>query len=212
MLILTFIATASAVALVILPIPWVDLVAGFTIYSDDPNLTLRIDAAQLAIRRIGDFPLFGVPAAVFNADRVGVHQIMGYFAVMFGLPAGLACTWLLLVSVWASRVPPGRRTASGGPVRTLVGGVSAGECNMSALLMGAVLGMGLTNNFAASMLYWSAWAISCMPWTFAVKAPAGVVSGGVWRTKQREGVCLGAAPSRRGEAIKNMAEIIDEPL
>jgi hypothetical protein len=142
------------------PSGWEGARALFTISPDDPGLAVRIEAAERAVGQMADYPLFGVPAAVFNADRVGIHQIMGYFAVMFGIPAGIACTWLLFISVRANLVPCGSRRAHP-TTRDLLASPDAHLCT---LLMGVVLGMGITNNFGAAMLYWTAWAISCAPW------------------------------------------------
>lgn len=154
----------SVVMLFVVPIPWAELVAAFEI--TDQDTVVRMDAAHHAVDQVIAFPWFGVPAEVFNAEKVGVHQLMGYFAVVHGLPVGCAVAWLMGIAVWAHRSAHIERKYDDGTPQDC-GGMSVAEKNTSLLAAGVILGLGLTNNFAASMLFWTAWTLSCVPWLFA---------------------------------------------
>ena len=130
----------------------------------------RVMAAVNSLDVLFSKPLFGVSGEVRSLlDLAGgaPHQCFYFFAVMYGIPAGLgllALTCLVMIS-------------------NLRGGNAPGEHDFPthqryfALAVGWVLlSMSLTNNMSGGLFGWICLGFACLPWAYAVpqRQPAGL--------------------------------------
>jgi hypothetical protein len=126
----------------------------FFVSSTDVSVTGRVDAVKVGWQGIVGDPLFGVPLSFIWPRNVAPHQLMVYFAAVFGVPAGMFVTMLLWVIMQIR-------------MQYLDVGLSKDEkwmMHLSVIIGWIVLGTGMTNNCAVPALFWMSWAIGCLPW------------------------------------------------
>lgn len=119
----------------------------FTTSVADENLTTRLDAFGRALGQIASHPMFGVRSEELMAGfGLTAHQLPVSLAAAHGLfvgvVAGVILGYLAIRSCF--RLPPMRL-----------------DLATAILLSGLTLGMGLTNNAAAPLLFWSCVAAAC---------------------------------------------------
>lgn len=128
----------------------------FFVSSSDVSVTGRVDALKVGLEGIVDSPLVGVPMNFAWPDRVPPHQLMVYFAAVYGLPAGMLVTLLL----WTMVEIRTQYASAGLPVS------EKWLLHLGVIIGWALLGTAMTNNFSAPALFWVCWAIACTPWLF----------------------------------------------
>lgn len=126
----------------------------FFVTSSDVSVTGRVDAVKVGWQGIVDDPLFGVPLSFIWPRNVAPHQLMIYFAAVFGVPAGMFVTMLLWVITQIRMQYL--------DVRLLKD--EKWMMHLSVIIGWIVLGTGMTNNCAVPALFWISWAIACLPW------------------------------------------------
>lgn len=126
----------------------------FVVSSSDVSVTGRMDAAKTGWQGIVDSPLVGVPLTFVWPNNVAPHQLMFYFAAVFGVPAGILVT-MLLFTIGETRM---------GYANAELPTSERWLMHLSVIIGWTLLATAMTNNFAVPTLFWVCWAIACGPW------------------------------------------------
>ena len=130
----------------------------------DIDVGLRMEAALAALTEVAANPLFGISTERFDTYRLPAHQIPLYFATAFGIPVGLCGFWFLWRAVASTFVAFRSHRPAGSASSVLSRRGSIGERNLGLVLGWLLVGLGLSNNTAAPILFWLAWPLAWMPW------------------------------------------------
>lgn len=124
----------------------------------------RLDVISASWKMINNDPLIGSGSVSKVIQRIGTvpHHISVFWSVLYGLPVGLAVSFLLLIGVIAySKSQQAASTCGihGNPISP----------RFSTIVGWTFLLLMFTNGTATFMFYWICCCIACMPWAYAAE-------------------------------------------
>lgn len=120
----------------------------------------RFEVAWNAVDVLLEKPIFGVAGDVLESVRLtggAPHQSFYFFAVMYGIPAGL----LTLVITWLATSSILYKSAA-----SLNHEFTKRQFHLAVALGWITISMAITNNMSAGILGWACLGFGCLPWAY----------------------------------------------